>query len=203
MIAAHHPASIDTWPPLLVTTCQLTDHTGTPRSTTLALTMRTLPHTVSVDTHYSASESTTANDAHATSYSVRRHSRPLRHLQPTRAHRPTSANIRNITASNGHHFRSLPAPAHASRRNRNCSMPIAPDMCSCTTHSAPTCSSRTVREMARAISFVPHPTFLSRILSLRGSIYYSISFITYILFGLRGSVYFSLSRHNKYIIIIH
>src|SRR6266550_3881904 len=57
---------------------------------------------------------TRANDAHTASYSVRRHSRPLRHLQPTRAHRPTSANIRNITASNGHHFRSLPAPANAS-----------------------------------------------------------------------------------------
>src|SRR6266576_7111572 len=76
--------------------------------------MRTPPHTVSVDTHYSTSASTTANDAHATSYSVRRHSQPLRHLQPTRAHRPTSANIHNITASNSHHFQSLPAPATAT-----------------------------------------------------------------------------------------
>ena len=215
MIAAHHPASIDTWPPLLVTTCQLTDHTGTPRHTTFALTMCMRPRTVSVNTHYLASASMTTNDAHATSYSVRRHSRPLRHLQPTRAHRPMSANIRNITASNGHHFWSPPAPANASQCNRNCSMPIVPDMCSRTTHSAPMHSCNTKHayvliknrsgnglcNIIRSSSDIPFENPV-----IEGE-YILLHFIHYLhTFWSEGeccNTYFSLSRHNKYIIIIH
>jgi hypothetical protein len=40
----------NTWPPLLITTCQLPAHTGTPRRTTPTLMTCTPPCTVSVDT---------------------------------------------------------------------------------------------------------------------------------------------------------
>ena len=111
-----------------------------------------------------------------------------------RHHLPTHGSHRSIFATHGEQrlpqlvstgarkritVHLLPFDARCIQRRRRTSMPIA---CSCTT-------SRIVQKrfnirnacLTCIIHSFPHPTFLSRIQSLRGSIYYSISFISYVL----------------------